>query len=428
MNLDRADKQKVNYAFGNFGNGVYNGFNNAILGLYILAFTSNPFLIGYLSNTRTMEGVILQPLAGKFSDQMSSPLGRRRPFILVFIPLAVFFLALVPVMAQQPHARALPLIVASIILFSINWNLAGDPYQALMIDITKPEERPTYNAILSVVSLVGQVVILLYATVATLNKHNIPNPVFYACVGFLFLSYTVVFFGVREPKNAQETAQVEQRIPLRVYLQEMRTFKEAFKLLLSIFFLWSGLNAIIPYLTVFTHKEMHVSDSKAIIVYLAVILTAGIFAYPFGRLAARFGMQRLIIFGTVLLILAAILGTLAPTYITLFPVAILAGCGFSATTALTYPYLAQLVPESRIGVFTGLQAAFSSVALPLSVAVTATLIHFFGYRSIFVMLAVMMVFDVILLLSVDNDTARKQVESVTAAERAVAPQAPAPAV
>lgn len=428
MSATSSTKQKALYSFGNFGNGVYNGFNNAILGLYILAFTSNPFLIGYLSNTRTMEGVILQPLAGKWSDRMGSPLGRRRPFILVFIPLSVFFLALIPILSRQSHAVALPLIVAAIVLFSINWNLAGDPYQALMIDITPPEERPVYNSILSVIALVGQVVILVYASIASLKKNNIPDPVFYACVAILFLSYAVVFFGVREPKEASETAKIEEKIPLRVYLEEMRTFKEAFKLLLSVFFLWSGLNAIIPYLTVFTVHEMHATKAQALIVYMTVILTAGIFAYPFGRLAGRFGMQRLIAFGTVLLIAAAILGTIAPTYVLLFPVAILAGCGFSATTALTYPYLSQLVPASRIGVFTGLQAAFSSVALPLSVGVTALLIHFFGYRSIFIMLAVMMVFDVILLLSVDNEAAKEQVQRVTREEQEIALERAVPAV
>jgi MFS-type transporter involved in bile tolerance (Atg22 family) len=208
----------------------------------------------------------------------------------------------------------------------------------------------------------------------------------------------------------------------------MWTFKEAFKLLLSIFFLWSGLNAIIPYLTVFTVHTMHASKAQALVVYMTVILTAGIFAYPFGRLANHFGMQRLIAFGTVLLIAAAILGTIAPNYVTLFPVAILAGCGFSATTALTYPYLSQLVPSSRIGVFTGLQAAFSSVAVPISVGVTALLIGHFGYRSIFVMLAVMMVFDVVLLLSVDNDAARDQVERVTQEERRMAVGHPVPVV
>lgn len=425
-----STRQKVFYSFGSVGGGVYNGINNAILGLYILAFTSNPFLIGYLSNTRTIEGVVLQPLVGRWSDRMVSPLGRRRPFILVFIPLALFFLALVPIIARHaPHHLALPFIVASIVLFSINWNLASDPYGALMIDITPPRQRAVFNSILSLIALVGQVIILIYAALASLKKNNIPDPVFYAAVAVLFLSYAVVFLGVQEPTRAKEMAQVEERIPIGVYLREMRSFKEAFKLLISVFFLWSGLNPIIPYLTIFAVKVMHVDKADALIVYMTVILTAGICAYPFGRLARRFGMRRLIVFGTLLLIVAAILGTLAPTYLSLFPVAILAGCGFSATTVLTYPYLAQLVPGSRIGVFTGLQAAFSSVALPLSVGLAAALIDHFGYRVIFPLLAVMMVADVLFLLSIDERAAEEQVRRVEDEERAIAaPKLPAPAV
>jgi maltose/moltooligosaccharide transporter len=406
-------RNKIFYSFGQFGVGVYNGFNNAIIGLYILGFTTNPFLIGYLSNTRTIEGVVIQPLVGRWSDRMVNPLGRRRPFLLVCIPLSVFFLALIPTVGHGVSRNlALPLIVVTIVLFSITWNMAADPYQSLMVDITQPGERPVFNSILALISLVGQAVILVYAALASLKKNNIPAPVFYACAAFLLLSFAVVFFGVREPRWAAETAEKETRIPFRVYVSEMRDFREAFKLLVSVFFLWSGLNPIIPYLTVFTVNVMHVHKAEALVVYMTVILSAGLFAYPFGLLARRFGTRRMIVLGTVLLIAAAIGGTIAPTYLSLFPVAVLAGCGFSATTALTYPYLSQLVPASRIGVFTGLQSAFSAVALPLSVGAAALLIEHWGYRVIFPLLAVMMVVDIAILLSIDEEAARQQVQRV----------------
>lgn len=405
-------RQKIFYSFGQFGNGVYNGLNIGLLGLYVSAFTGNAFIIGYVSNTRTIEGAVIQPLVGRWSDRMKSPLGRRRPFILVGIPISVSFLSLVPVLSRTGHGHALPLIIAAIILFSITWNIAGDPYQALMIDITPKAERAVYNAILSVIALVGQVGILLYAAVASINKHNIPDSVFYACVVVLFLSYAVVFLGVREPREAAVSAQREETIPWRTYLREMRAFKEANKLLVSIFFLWTGLNAVLPYLTVYTKKVMHVDNHRAIIIYLVVILASAIGAYPFGRLGARFGYRPMIVLGTVLLIAAALGGTFAPSYVSLFPVAILAGVGFSATTALTYPYLAHLVPGSKIGVFTGLQAAFSSIAVPLSTGITAGLISLFGYRSIFAMLAVMMVADILVILSIDEGAASRQVARV----------------
>lgn len=410
-------RQKFFYSVGNFGNGVYNGFNNAILSLFVSAFTSNPLIIGYLSNTRTFEGALIQPVVGGISDRTTSPLGRRRPFILFGIPVSVFFLLLIPGIGHMSHNLALPLLIGTIILFSVFWNIAGDPYQALMIDITPEGERSVFNAILSVVSLVGQVVILLYASFASIKKNNIPDPVFYACAIFLFFSFAVVFFGVHEPKEAETDAEVEKKIPLREYIAQLRAFSEANKLLISIFFLWSGLNAIVPYLTVYTKKVQGATTSQALIIYLVVILSSAVFAYPFGRLGARNGNRRYIVVGTVVLIVDAVAGVLAPNYASLFPIAVFAGLGFSATTALTYPFLCQLIPDTKVGVFTGLQSTFASIAVPVSVAVTSGLIHFFSYRSIFAMLAIMMVVDVYFLLSIDEAKASAQIRLVEEAER-----------
>jgi maltose/moltooligosaccharide transporter len=409
-------RQKFFYSFGQFGNGVYNGFNNYILTLFVSSFTGNAFIQGYLGNTRTMEGVIIQPLVGRWSDRTTSRMGRRRPFILFGVPISVFFLLLTPIFGHTNRSLALPLLAASIILFSITWNMAGDPYQALMVDITQPEERSKFNAILSVIALVGTIVILVYTQIVSLNKNNIPDVAFYACALFLLVSYAVVFFGVREPQHVADLAHIEKKIPLRQYLDDLRAYKEPRKLLLSIFFLWSGLNPILPFLTLFVKKDLHATTSQALIATTILTLSAGIFAYPFGLLGVRYGTRRMIVLGTLLLLSAAVLGIVVPTYTLLFPVAILAGAGFSATTVLTYPYLADLVPVSKIGVFTGLQTAFSAVAAPVSIAITALLIELFhhSYRPMFAMLAITMVFDVIFLLSIDEKAAHEQLQVIEA--------------
>src|SRR5206468_2575450 len=163
------------------------------------------------------------------------------------------------------------------------------------IDIVPAGQRSVYNAVLSVIALAGQVVILLYAR--TISKHNIPGIVFYVCVVVLFLSYTVVFLGVREPRHAEVQAAREERIPLRESAREVRTFREALKLLISIFFLWTGLNAVLSYLTLYTKTVMKVGDAQAITIYLVAILVSGICAYPFGWLGARYGNRRMIALG-----------------------------------------------------------------------------------------------------------------------------------
>jgi Na+/melibiose symporter-like transporter len=335
-------------------------------------------------------------------------LGRRLPFILVGLPISILFLLLVRFAGHLGQPLALPLVAVSIILFSIFWNVVSDPYQALLVDITPEKERPTFNALLSLASLAGNGALMIFATLMTIEKGNVPDVVFDACAVLMFLSFVPVFF-VREPKEAAEAAHRETRIPLRRYLNEMRTFKEAFKLLISIFFLWSALNAIMPFLTTFPKKVLHVSTGEAFIVYMVMGVSVGVFCYPWGWLATHYGNRRPIVAGTILLILTAALGLVVPSYIWLFPLAILAGAGFSATTVLTYPYLSQLVPGSRIGVFTGLQTAFSAIAVPVSVLFTGILITGFGYRAIFAVLAIMMVFDLLCLLWIDDAAGKEQV-------------------
>lgn len=420
MTAGTGRHNKFFYAFGSVGSGVYSAFNTAILSLYVSAFTSNPYLLGYLSNTQTIEGAVLQPLVGRWSDRMTSPLGRRRPFLLVCVPISLFFLALIPVMAHQSHNLALPLIALSIILFSITWNMASDPATALLVDITTPEERPVYNSILVIIGLLGQVGILVYTTFAALKKNDIPEAVFYVCVVLLFLTYGLVFFGVREPTEARSVAQLEDKIPLRVYIRELRSFKEAFKLLASMFFLWTGLHAFIPFITIFPTKVVGASKSQAIVVFIVLILTSAALSYPAGRLGARYGNRRWIILGTLTLIGAALLGLAVPSYTWMFPLAMLAGTGFAFTNVLTYPLLAQLIPGSKVGVFTGIQTAFGAAAVPVSVLINGTLISHFGFRSMFALLAVMMVLDVLILLTIHESVAEKQVREVEAQERAVA--------
>jgi maltose/moltooligosaccharide transporter len=418
MEHDSDVRQKVWYSFGQIGNGAYNGINIAVLTLFVGQFTNNNFIIAYLGNSKTVEGVVIQPIVGRLSDRTASPLGRRRPFILFGVPISVFLLMLVPIFGHT-HNYALPLIVGSIILFSIFWNIAQDPYSALMIDITAPDKRSKFNAILSVLALAGQVAIVAFTAIASIKKNHIPDTAFYVCGAIMLLSYVVVFFGVREPKEASVQARVEEKIPLRTYIEEMRQYKEAMKLLVSIFFLWTGLNAILPFISSFPKHIVHATDSQSLLVYVTVIASAGVFAYPFGVWARKYGIRKMIIVGTLLLIASAAMGLVVPSYSWLFPLAVLAGCGFSATTVLTYPYLSFLVPGSKMGVFTGLQTAFSAVAVPLSAAVTAGLIGLFGWRSIFAMLAAMMVIDVYVLTTIDEDAAQKQLKESEERERAL---------
>lgn len=427
MDGPASTRQKAFYSVGQLANGTYNFLNN-LLSLWASAYTSNPFFLTYLGNTRTIEGVVIQPLVGRWSDRMRSPLGRRRPFILVGIPLAVFFLVMIPVAGHAPRLWALPLIFVAVVLFSIFWNIAADPYTALMVDITPMRERPRFNAILAMLALLGQVGLGVYALRLT-SRGDIPDALFYAAGAFILLMFGLVVYGVREPRRAAASAAAEEKIPFREYVREVRQFKEAFKLLLSIFFFWTALNPVQNLLMKLPTELVGASKQQSILVYLVLILSAAIAAYPFGRLGARYGSRRFIILGMGMLIASSLIGLTITTYAMFFPLAVFAGVGFSATTVLTFPYLSTLVPPTKIGLFSGLQTAFSALAVPFSVLGAGTLIDLFGYRTLFDMLAVCMVLDVICLLAIDESAAARQLAAVERDEPALlAAAAPVPAV
>src|SRR3954453_1336797 len=110
------------YSVAAIGGGFFYIFNNAVLPLLLSRFTGNVLLLNLMSNTRSIEGAVIQPVVGAWSDRIWTRLGRRRPFMLVGIPLSAAFMAITPL------APTLPAVVACIVLFSLLFNVAADPY------------------------------------------------------------------------------------------------------------------------------------------------------------------------------------------------------------------------------------------------------------------------------------------------------------
>ena len=75
---DLSVRQGVFYSMGSVASGVYNGFNLAVLSIYLNGFMG-PFLQGYLSNTNTIDGAVIQPLVGRWSDRTTSRWGQGAP-------------------------------------------------------------------------------------------------------------------------------------------------------------------------------------------------------------------------------------------------------------------------------------------------------------------------------------------------------------
>ncbi len=370
------------YSAGSVGTGAFYAFNNFVLPQLLKAAGAGDLLTGLLSSTRSIEGAIIQPTIGALSDRTHTRLGRRRPYILVGIPLsAALFL-----FAATRH-DVVGLTIA-IVLFSIFFNAAADPYVALLADITTPGERGILQGVSTAIQLASQVAFLALIAVVV-GTGTVPGWS-YALVGALMVvSFAVTIAGVREPAIVDEPTIEERRLGLAGYVRELIEQRQAMRYLLAVVAFMVGFSAVLPYLTLFITVDIGESEQVALALAASTLLVTAVAAIAFGKLADHVGNKPVLVAGWAVLAAAALGGTVIQRLPETIVVVVLAGIGNGAATAAGWPLLASLVPPEKTGVFAGLKAAAESIAIPASVVVAAEVfLPRFSYRGIFVLLFV----------------------------------------
>jgi Na+/melibiose symporter-like transporter len=382
------------YAAGSIGTGAFYAFNNFVLPPILKAFGAPDLLIGLLSSTRSIEGAVIQPTVGAWSDRVWTRFGRRKPFLLIGIPLSALFF-----IAGAFVTSLLPLAIV-IFLFSIFFNIAVDPYTALLADIAPLEHRGWLSGLATGAQLASSVAFLVVIFFVTADGASVPLWTHVLVAAVLVVSFGATVLGIQEPRELEDhTPGENRRIPLRVYINAIVEHRQAVRYLGTLFVYQFGLNAILPYLVLFIVEDIHQTAQVGFALSAMLLVVTAASAIVFGRLADRIGTRRVLAIGWGLLSVSAVAGVVIANLPETIVVVVLAGIGNGAATAVTWPLLTALIPSEKTGVFAGLKAAAESVAIPLSVLVAAELfLPRFGYRGIFAMLAINIILALVLLV------------------------------
>jgi len=370
------------YTLANLGFGAFYAFNNFALPVWLKHFTANAILLGLMAGTHSFEGVVLQPVVGAWSDRLRSPLGRRRPFLLVAVPISALFLLLAPLAAHLPHGVRLALIVACIVAFTMTFNVAIDPYQSLLADITTTQQRGRVTGLWYFVGLLGQIVILLLIFLLRL-----PVAAGFALVaGLMLLTTLLTCLRTREPQNVPPPAPAASYwSELAQAVRGLRTLRQMRVYLLTFFLYGIGIDAVVPNLSLFIKGVTGCSDAIAAMMPIALLVCAALGSAPFGWVSDRIGPKRLLMVSLGMIALAALGGLWVHSLLQVGLVLALAGLGTAAQNASAFPLLTRLVPGEEVGFYTGLQTAALALAGPLSLWGTGALINHrhHDYRVIF---------------------------------------------
>ncbi len=333
--------------------------------------------------------LFLLPLFGSLSDKVSTPIGKRMPFILGGTTLAIVFLLLLP---YADNTKNLPLFIILLGLLLISMGFYRSPAVALMPDLTPKKLRSKGNAVINLMGAVGGVFSLAMISILV-GKGKCPNyfPLMLAVALFMAVSVLLLFSTIRENALRKEVPADEPddepaakspaatRTKLAPEVRRSLIF-----LLLSVALWYIAYNAVT---TAFSRYATEVwgLENGGYANCLMVATVAAIISYiPIGSLSGRFGRKRTILFGVALLglsyLVAACYGTYHSSMILFFCII---GFAWAAINVNSFPMVVEMCSEGDIGRYTGYYYTFSMAAQVITPILSGALLEYVSYRTLF---------------------------------------------
>lgn len=400
-------------------------------------FTLVPLFIGIIMTFDNIFGVIFQPTFGKLSDNCHSKLGKRRPFIVFGAPISAVLFFLIPIAAVS--VGSLPLTMCFIILFVFVMSLWRAPVVALMPDLTPPELRSEGNAVINLMGGLGGLIGMVAGTIVTAiykargvtitadNEEQIYPYVFLIGAVVMIIGMLVLLFFVKEQdsrievkaqrnqasqeksdKAAAKARKKAERAAAKAALSKGER-KSLIFMLMGLFFLFCGTNAIQTYFSLFAAEILGKTTSEATIMMAVFAICSAIAALPAGKCGKKFGRKKTILAGLVVFMVVFALYVATRSFALIWVALVLGGAANMFITVNTLPLVLEIGGLDKVGTFTGYYytATFSAqIASPILYGVIRMLSG--TYMSLFWYAPVVFVLSILCILFVKHGEAIPQ--------------------
>ncbi len=349
---------------------------------------------GFIMAADNVLAIVLLPFFGALSDKVSTPLGKRTPFILVGTVCAVIFMMMLPLADKSVN---MIWFVAALFATLLAMGTYRSPSVALMPDLTPNKLRSKANAIINLMGAVGGVFTLV-AIMFLVEEVERPDymPLFISVAALMVISVVVLLLTIRENPLRKQVEKYEAANPEEVHIDEGITTegnktvlpkdvkRSLCFMLASIFFWFMAYNAVTTAFSRYT-KEVWGMEGGGFANCLMVATVAAIISYiPIGQIASRIGRKKTILGGVLLL--AACFGSaiFANAYHPIINVVFaLVGVAWAAINVNSYPMIVAMSKGSDIGKFTGTYYTFSMAAQIVTPIFSGFLLENVSYRTLF---------------------------------------------
>ncbi len=345
---------------------------NSFVPVFLKNFIASQTLIGFIMTFDNIAAITLQPYFGALSDNTYSKYGHRLPYLIIGIPVAAIFYALIP------YANTIWILLALIVVMNLSMSIFRSPVVALMPDLTPPNLRSKANGVINFMGGLGA--ILTFSLGSKLYDSHQAYP-FILFSALLILVLLLFIWKLKEPERPKP----EERVHIFSILRDVFTAenKMVLNVLLAIFFWFFGYSGVESFFTLYGKEFLLIKESAAAMSLTFFSLTFVIFAVPSGFIATAVGRKKTILTGIAGLILVftalAIMRELLIIRILLF----IGGIFWALININSYPMIVEKAGNS-IGAFTGIYYFFSTIPAILSPIAVGFLIEYIGYHMLFV--------------------------------------------
>lgn len=345
---------------------------NAFVPIFLKRFVAGETLIGLIMTLDNIAAITLQPYFGALSDNTYSRFGHRMPFMIIGIPIAALFFALIPL------ADNFWLLLVFIIIMNLAMSVFRSPTVALMPDLTPSPLRSKANGVINFMGGVGA--ILTYGLAARLYELNPAFP--FILFSLLLLVILLAFLmKLREPERPRTGEQIKiWQIVGEIFRTRERRI---LYILLAIFFWFFGYAGVETFFTLYGKNYLLIKESTAAQALLFFSLTFVLFAIPSGFLAGKYSRKKIITIGIIGLIVVFSGLALTSDLLVIRLVLLIGGIFWAFININSYPMVVDQAGD-KIGAYTGVYYFFSTIPAILAPVFVGFLIERLGYGILFI--------------------------------------------
>ncbi|MFI3167337.1 MAG: MFS transporter [Bacillota bacterium] len=335
--------------------------------------------------------VFLMPLFGAISDKVSTPYGKRMPFVVIGTIFAVIFIVFVPISVS---ANSILMFFFAIMAILVVMSTYRSPAVALMPDVTPPHLRSKGNAIINLMGTIGGTIIL--GLITFIYKDGVYMPIFLCVAVLMLICIIVMVLTVKENKLLEichaQTAEYEKQNGVFKTEEELASeetgndnlSKEQKRsllfILMSILFWFMAYNAVTTGYSMYAELELGLTDGSFASPLIVANVAALVAFIPIGNVATKLGRKKTIIAGVITLGIAFAIPMFLNenTSFLITPAFVLAGFGWAAINVNSLPMVVQMSKGKTLGKYTGMYYTFSMSAQIVTPILSGALIGYMG--------------------------------------------------